>query len=153
MVKKLLDEISGIDGVEGAFIVSSHLDILDKANLKLNDKQLKILSMHLMRIIAAFYNNGKKASELEFYWQNRYIIVKVSDHFAIVAFCRTSRVLSFLRITLNVTVAKLLDDKKFTKWLKSHRSDRKLILHKGNLDSAEKHFIQHLNYSPNVFND
>jgi hypothetical protein len=153
MVEKLLDEITGIDGVEGTYIFSTHLDILDRSGIKLNTKQLTALSTYLLRIVSAFYNKGKKATELEFYWQNRYIICKISDHFIIVAFCRTSRILAFLRITLNVTAAKLLDDKKFTKWLKAHRADRKLILHKGNMDSAEKQFVQHLYYDSDLYND
>jgi len=144
MVKQLLGEINKIDGVAGVFIATNRSEIANKVGLKFNDEQLSSLATHTLRMIAGFHLKNKKVTEVEFYWQNQYIICKNSEHFMLVAFCKTSRILSFLRITLNVTTAKLMENKKFNKWLKSHIADQDFVLRKGLLDTEEEEFLQKL---------
>jgi len=144
MVKKILNDIADIDGVDGAFIVSNRSEIIGKTGLEYSDKQLSALSTHLLRMIAAFHIKGKKTTELEFYWQNKYIICKNSDQFLAVVFCSTPHILAVIRITLNVTIAKLLEDKKFTKWLKSHIAGKEFMLRKGTLDATEEKLLEYI---------
>lgn len=144
MVKSLLKEINKIDGVEGVYLASNRSEIIDKIGLTYTDDQLSTLVTHILRMAAAFHLKGKKITELELYWQNQYIICKSSEHFLIVTFCRTSRILAFIRITLNVSMAKLLEDKKFSKWLKLHKADRDFALKKGNLSDPEKKLLNYL---------
>lgn len=144
MVKSLLKEINKIDGVEGVYLASNRSEIIDKIGLTYTDDQLSTLVTHILRMVAAFHLKGKKITELELYWQNQYIICKSSEHFLIVTFCRTSRILAFIRITLNVSMAKLLEDKKFSKWLKSHKADRDFALKKGILSDPEKKLLNYL---------
>ncbi len=144
MVKALLNEINSMEGVEGVFIATNRSEITNKTGTGYKDAQLKQLATHILRISAGFHLKGKKVTELEFYWQNRYVICKISDYFALVTFCRTSRILSLLRITLNVTMSKLSEDKKFKKWLKSHIADTEFILHKPSIDTEEEKLLFHL---------
>lgn len=144
MVKKVLSEIVNTEGVSGAFIASNRAEIIGKQDLKFSDGQLKELSKHILRMIAAFHTVGKVATELEFYWQNQYIICKTSDHFIVVTFCGKADILAFVRITLNVTVATLLEDKKFTKWLRGHVADRNFVLRKGQLNEEETQLVADL---------
>ncbi len=144
MVKKLLKDITEIDGVSGVFIVSNRAEIISKTGLEFSDKQLSALSTYILRIIAALHIKGKKTTELEFYWQNKYIICKSSDQFLVVVFCNTPHILAVIRITLNVTTAKLLEDKKFTKWLKSHIAGKEFMLRKGSLDTAEERLLEYI---------
>ena len=144
MVKKILKDIVKIEGVSGAFIVSNRAEIINKTGLEYSDKQLSALSIHILRIIAGLHIKGKKTTELEFYWQNKYIICKNSDQFLAVVFCNTPHILAVIRITLNVTVAKLLEDRKFTKWLKSHIAGKEFILSKGALDASEERLLEYI---------
>jgi len=144
MVNKTLVDIAKIDGVDGVFIVSNRAEIISKTGLEYSDKQLSALSIHILRIIASFHIKGKKTTELEFYWQNKYIICKNSDQFLAVVFCNTPHILAVIRITLNVAMAKLLEEKKFTKWLKAHIADKEFMLHKGTLDAAEEKLLEYI---------
>lgn len=144
MVKKVLSEIVNTEGVTGAFIASNRSEIIGKRDLKFSEGQLKELSTHILRVIAAFHLTGKVTTELEFYWQNQYIICKTSDHFIVVTFCNSASILAFVRITLNVTVATLLEDKKFSKWLRTHIADRDFVLRKGQLNETETRLIDQL---------
>ncbi len=144
MVKKVLSEIVNTESVTGAFIASNRAEIIGKRDLKYSDGQLKELSVHILRMIAAFHAVGKATTELEFYWQNQYIICKVSDHFIVVTFCKKANILAFVRITLNVTVATLLEDKKFSKWLRTHIADKDFVLRKGQLDKDETKLVEEL---------
>ena len=144
MVEKLLKEINKIDGVDGVFIVTNRAEIVSKTGLEYSDKQLSALSTHFLRIIAGLHIKGKKTTELELYWQNKYIICKNSDQFLAVVFCNTPHILAVIRITLNVTVAKLLENKKFIKWLKSHIAGKEFMLRKGTLDITEERLLEYI---------
>lgn len=144
MIIGLLDELNKIEGVDGAFITSNRAEIINKVGLSFTDDQLKNLSLNILRTVAAFHLTGKKTVELEFYWQNLYIICKNTDNFMLITFCRTTSVLALLRITINVTMAKLSEDKKFSKWLKSHKADQNFLLRKGSLEELEEKLIQPL---------
>ncbi len=138
MVKQLLSEINSMDGVDGVFIATNRSEITNKIGTAYKDAQLKQLATHILRIKAGFHHMDKKVTELEFYWQNKYILCKNSDYFTLITFCSIARMLPLLRITLNVTMAKLADDKKFNKWLKSHIADTEFILRKGAIDAEEE---------------
>lgn len=141
MITGLLDELNNIEGVDGAFIASNRAEIINKVGLTLSDNQLSELSLQALRIVAAFHLTGKKTVELEFYWQNLYIICKNSDNFMLITFSRASSMLALLRITINVTMAKLSEDKKFSKWLKSHKADHDFLIRKGSLAENEEKLI------------
>lgn len=144
MNKSLLQEILNIEGVEGAFIASNKAEIYEKLGLKYRTEKLKSLSYRMLRMIAVFHRTGKRVTELELYWQNYYVICRNSDQFILVTFCSAPRLLSLLRITLNVIMSKLFEDKKLNKWLKNHKADKITTLRSGNFDEAEKKMISKL---------
>jgi hypothetical protein len=89
-------------------------------------------------MIAAFDIQNENITELEFYWQNYYILCRNSNHFMLITVCRSSKVLALLRITLNVAIANILEDRKFDKWLKSHIAGRGFFLRKEGLTLEEE---------------
>lgn len=144
MSQRWLQEIMNLDGVEGVFIASNRAKVIDKLGLDLKDSQLEALSLRVLRIVAGYHLNSQKVNEVEFYWQNLYVIGKVSTEFVLITFCKTPKILSLLRITLNVTLANILEDKKFTKLIKDHVADRSFSLEKGEIDEIEKNLISKL---------
>jgi len=144
MLKRWLKEITNIDGVEGVYVATNRADIVNTSGLKFSDDELRDLTKRFLRIIAAFDYNNERITELEYYWQNYFLICKNSNHFMLVTVCRSPNVLSLLRITLNVAMANLLEDRKFNKWLKSHIADRGFFLRKEGLTLAEEKLLAKL---------
>ncbi|MEJ2054685.1 MAG: hypothetical protein P8X42_12265 [Calditrichaceae bacterium] len=144
MSERLLQDIMNLEGVEGVFVVSNRAKVIEKMGLDLKDPQLEALSLRILRIVAGYHKNSQKVNEVEFYWHNLYVIGKISNEFILVTFCKTPKVLSLLRITLNVTLANLLEDKKFGKIIKDHVADRFFSLEKGEIDETEKNLISKL---------
>lgn len=144
MLKRWLTEITSIDEVEGVYVASNRADIVNRVGLKHSDEELRELTIRILRIIAAFDSRGEKITEFEYYWQNYYVICKNSNQFMLVTVCRSVKVLALLRITLNVTMANLLEDRKFSKWLKSHIADKDFFLRKEGLTVAEEKLLSKL---------
>lgn len=144
MTKRWLQEIMNLEEVEGAFIATNHGKIVDKLGLYYNDHQLEGLSLYILRIMAAFQLFNKKTTELEFFWQSHYVICKGANNFLLVTFCRSYKEVSLLRLTLNVTMAKLLEDKKFLKSLGNLGLNTQLLLDSLKLDEIEQNLISKL---------
>ena len=81
---------------------------------------------------------------MEIYWENFHIIVKNSSQFILVSFCTSAGAQSLLRITQNVVLAHLLEDKKFMKLVKKHTSEKSVVLRKDKLDELELKLISEL---------
>jgi len=144
MIKKYLEEVKNIDSVETVFAVSYRGEIADRVGEGFSEEELKSLAVRILAVVATFSLVNKKVTEIEYYWQNRFIIVKTTDRFAMVTVCRSMKILSLLRITLNVTMARLIEDKTFNKWLKNHLGDRAIVLKKFPWSRAEKNILSKL---------
>ncbi len=144
MGNKWLDEIINIEGVDGAFIISNRGNLIADTALPFNDAQLYELGVHILRIIGSFHLKEKNVNELELYWDNYYIICKNSADFTLITLCKSSKVLSLLRITLNITIANLLEDKKFNKLLSGEIADKAFTLKRGEFEEIEKKMISKL---------
>ncbi|MCK5032220.1 MAG: hypothetical protein KAS18_01270 [Calditrichia bacterium] len=139
-----LSEIYNIDGVEGVLVCSNTAKIIDKMSKVLDDDKLENIAIHLLRIISANNLKNQKISDMEIYWEKFHIIVKNSSQFLLVSFCTSSGAQSLLRITQNVVLAHLLEDKKFMKMVKKHTSEKSVVLRKDKLDESEIKLISKL---------
>lgn len=144
MADRWLQEVGNVDGVEGVFLANGKGKILGKLGHLDKESILEKLTVHLQRIIAAFHLQDKNASEIEFYWEDRYVIGKHSGNFLLVTFCKSIKILPLLRITLNVAMANILEDKKMAKAASEHIADKVLALKKGVFDESEKLLISKL---------
>jgi hypothetical protein len=143
-MKRWLQEITNMEGIEGVFISSGRAKIIAKLGLDLNDSQLQALALYTLRIVAAFYQKTQKINEIEFYWKNLFIIGRVASDFLVITVCTTPKVLALLRITLNVTLSNLLEDKKFMRLIKEQAADKNILLEKGEMTDIEKNLITKL---------
>lgn len=141
MSDRWLDEIANVEGVNGVLIASGRGKILRKVGLKEKDSQLELLVIRILRILGAFYARGQNVTEIELYWQDHYANCRHSNNLVMVTLCQTPKVISFLRITLNVALANILEDKKIMKQVKSHATDKTLILSKNLQDQTETQLI------------
>jgi hypothetical protein len=144
MAAEWLNDISNIDGVEGVLVCSNTGKIIDKISKVLDDEKLESIALYLLRIISANNLKSQSVSDMEIYWENFHIIVKNSSQFLLVSFCTSSGAQSLLRITQNVVLAHLLEDKKFMKLVKKHTSEKSVVLRKEKLDESEIKLISKL---------
>lgn len=142
MNNRWLEEISNLEGVSGVFIASGRGMILHKMGGTYNDSQMELLVLRVLRILGAFYTRGQNVSEMEFYWQDHYVNCRQSNNLLLVTLCRAPKVISLLRITLNVAMANILEDKKIMKQIKNHATDKTLVLTRGTQDESETRLIQ-----------
>ena len=144
MATKWLDDISNIDGVEGVLICSNTGRIIEKISKVLDDEKLESIALNLLKVISANSLKGQIVSDMEIYWEKFHIIVKSSSQFLLVSFCTSEGAQSLLRITQNVVLAHLLEDKKFMKIVKKHTSEKSVVLRKNKLDESEINLISKL---------
>lgn len=141
MSDRWLEEIQNIDGVDGVFVASGRGKIVRKLGISQKDNQLELLVVRILRILGAFYAREQNVTEIEFYWQDHYVNCRHSHNLILVTLCKSPKVISFLRITLNVALANILEDKKIMKIIKSHATDKTLVLTKGLRDESETQLI------------
>ncbi|MGD9897606.1 MAG: hypothetical protein AB7T22_00635 [Calditrichaceae bacterium] len=144
MADRWLQEILNIDGVRGVYIASGRGNVIEKLGLDEKDAVLEKLTVHILRILSGHYLRNLTITEIEFYWQDQYIICRHTNNMLLVILCKTPKVLSLLRITLNVALANLLEDKKLIKLIKDQTADKTFHINKGDLDESEVRLITKL---------
>ncbi len=144
MPERILKEIRNIDTVELVAICSFKGEIGFKSGNMIPDDEIRQIAIYLLRIYAAQKLTGNKLLSMEFYWNNHFLTARFADGFLIITVCSSSEVLALLRITLNVTVANLSENKPFLKWLKKHKQDASKHLRRGAFDDLEIGLISRL---------
>ncbi len=144
MPERILTEIQNIESVELVAICSYKGEVGFKSGNMIPDSDIRQIALYLLRIFAAQKVKGKKLISLELYWHNHFLTARFADEFFIITICSSAEVLSLLRITLNVTIANLLENKNFLKWLKKNRYDVIKHLRRGSFDEYEIGLISRL---------
>ncbi len=136
------NEITNIPGVLGVFVASGRGAVLQSEGLKIKEKELEDVSLRLLRMIAVFDQKDENVSEIELFWKNLFIICKFSNNLLLVTVCESPKVLSLLRISVNVGLSQLLQDKKIIKQAKLHATDKNIILRKGKFEDDERELLE-----------
>jgi hypothetical protein len=144
MINRWLKEITAIDGVEGLLLVSDNGHIVEKLGTDLEHGTLEQLSKRIMRIIVAHRIDEKSVKEIELMWGNYRILAMSANIFTIIILCSSSRALSLLRITVNVVIGHILEDKKSMKQIKKFAGQSEIVLEKEYLDQLEIKLISKL---------
>ena len=144
MPERILKEIQNIETVELVAICSFKGEIGFKSGNMIPDADIGRIAIYLLRIYAAQKAQGNKLISMELFWNNHFLTARFADGFLIITICSSIEVLALLRITLNVTVANLLENKQFLKWLKKHSQDVNKHLRRGNFDDLEISLISRL---------
>lgn len=144
MASQWLKEITEINGVEGVYIVSNHGKIIEQVGLNVKEIVLEGIAIHLLRIISAYHLKKSVVTEIEVMWNNYHVIARNSNQFVVITFCSSVKALSLLRITMNVIISHLVEDRKFLKKVKKHAMAKTYVLRRGNLDEFEVSLISKL---------
>ena len=144
MVNRWLKEITDISGVEGLLLVSDNGHIVEKVGTKIEQRTLEQMGKRIIRIIAAHNLDEKSVKEIELIWNNYRILAMSAKTFTLIIFCGSIKALSLLRITVNVVVGHLLEDKKSMKQINKFTGQPEIILEKEYLDQLEIKLISKL---------
>ena len=144
MINRWLNEITDIAGVEGVLLVSDNGHIIEKIGTQLDQGTLEQIAKRILRIITAHNLDEKSVKEIELICYNYRILATSTKTFTIIIFCGSIRALSLLRITVNVVVGHLLEDKKSMKEIRKYTGQPEIILEKEYLDQLEIKLISKL---------
>ncbi len=144
MVDGWLREIVNIPGVLGVFIASGRGSILYNEGLKIKKSDLENIALRALRISALFSEKDENVSEIELFWKNMFIICRLSNNILLVTVCQNPKILPLLRITLNVSLSHLLQEKKIMKMARNHATDKTLVLRKGKFEEDELDLLSNL---------
>jgi propanediol utilization protein len=143
-VKNWLKEITDIAGVEGVLLVSDNGHIIEKIGTQLDQGTLEQIARRILRIITAHNLDEKSVKEIELICYNYRILAMSAKTFTIITFCGSIRALSLLRITVNVVVGHLIEDKKSMKQIGKYTGQPEIVLEKEYLDQLEIKLISKL---------
>ncbi len=144
MVDGWLREIVNIPGVLGVFIASGRGSILHNEGLKIKKSDLENIALRALRISALFSEKDENVSEIELFWKNMFIICRLSNNILLITVCKNPKILPLLRITLNVSLSHLLQEKKIIKMARNHATDKTLVLRKGKFEEDELNLLSNL---------
>jgi hypothetical protein len=144
MVNRWLKEITDIKGVEGLLLVSDNGHIIEKIGIEFEQGVLEQMTKRIIRIIAAHNLDEISVKEIELIWNNYRILAMSAKTFTLIIFCGSTKVFSLLRITVNVVVGHLLEDKKSMKQINKYTGQPEIVLEKEYLDQLEIKLISKL---------
>ena len=144
MVNRWLKEITDISGVECALLVSDNGYIIEKIGTQLDQGNLEQMAKRILRITTAHNLDEKYVKEIELIWDNYRILTMSSKTFSLIIICGSIKALSFLRITVNVVIGHLLEDKKSMKKINKFTGQTEILLEKEYLDQLEIKLISKL---------
>jgi hypothetical protein len=144
MANRWLKEISDVEGVEGILLVSDNGHIVERIGKKPEQGILVQLSKRIVRIIVAHNLDEKSVKEIELIWNNYRIFAMSVKTFTVIIFCNSPKAISLLRITVNVAIGHILEDKKSMKQIKKFTGQAEIVIEKEYLDQLEIKLISKL---------
>lgn len=139
-----LKNIGSLEGVEGSLIILKTGEITGQMGLDQYKPVLTELARRILRILGVYQKVKDQVGELEVVWQNKRIIAVADDGLIILTICGNDAAFPLVRMTLNVTLAGIRNNKKTQKVLKKARDIKVDHLRTGDLDQSEINLISKL---------
>jgi hypothetical protein len=143
-MKEHLEQIQEIDGVEGVLLCTNSGKILGTSGLQLDVVLLERIARYAWRINAGFFLKEQTVKELELIYEDYRVIGMPKGEFMLLTFCKSKKAVSLIRMTLNVIITHLLEDKKFLKSMQKETAYKTTVLKGEDLDPREIKLISKL---------
>jgi hypothetical protein len=143
-MKEHLKQIQEIDGVEGVLLSTNSGKILGTSGLQLDVSLLERIARYAWRINAGFFLKEQTVKELELIYDDYRVIGMPKGEFMLLTFCKSIKAVSLIRMTLNVVITHLLEDKKFLKSIEKDTAYKTTVLKGEDLDPREIKLISKL---------
>ncbi len=139
-----MQDILTLDGVEGVVVLVHTGELLIRKGLDQFKSEMPELTKRLLRVITLYRDYKWPVREIEIVWRDVRIIGIADELFVLLAFCRNSASFPLIRMTLNVSLAAIREDRKTQKILKKLKNIRINHLRTGDLDEREINLISKL---------
>ena len=138
-MKKKLEELKRISGVNSVYIVNNKAELIDGLlDPTLTQDKASKLAERIVKIYAiGIYGKVKrKSSEIELLFENGRVFSVDCEQFVIILVCTNAVAISMVRLTTNVIIRSLMDDKTI-KEQSANVIDKKVLLRKDRLNEVE----------------
>jgi len=136
MLKRWIDEITNLDNVKGVFVASLRGKVIESQGLDLDTYSMEQIAGRLLRMVAIM-DETTLTGDIELFWEDKFVICKASHNILLVAICDKASDLAMLRITINVNLSHILQNKKIAKIAKIQTPHRAHVLKKGKFGEDE----------------
>jgi len=141
---KWFQEILSITGVEGVLLTSQAGNVIGKIGLNFDQATSEKIAEKIIRILLIHQKINRTVKEVEIKWADYNLIIMVKNSLILITYCSGDRIMPLLRITLNVVMAHLLEDKKFIKQIKKFLEEKPPKLIPEQLETKEINLISKL---------
>ena len=137
MIERWLHEIQNLPSVKGSFIATMRGAVMESHGLDIGTEDMQNIAIRILRIHALTFQADNPLTEIEFFWSDLFIVGKISQNVLLVTICDNPQVVSLLRITINVSLSHIVQEKKIYKKAKSHAINPSHLLRKAQLQADE----------------
>jgi hypothetical protein len=141
---KWFQEILSISGVEGVLLTSQAGNVIGKIGLNFDQTTSEKIAEKIIRILLIHQKINRTVKEVEIKWANYNLVIMIKNGLILITYCSQDRIMPLLRITLNVVLAHLLEDKKFIKQIKKYLEEKPPKLIPEQLETREINLISKL---------
>lgn len=111
-MKKSLAEINGVTGVRGSFICDNRGAVIaGDAPPGLDAETLGAIGREVVQMMVGLQSAGEPTGELDLQYERGGLVVRDLDTAILIVLCQMQTDLALLRLTINVAVARLKQDK------------------------------------------
>ncbi len=135
-MKDKLEEINSINGVKTSFVFFNDGEVVfDKLPSGFDPDNCMEIAKDVVQVSAMFDRLATPLSEFDFKYDTGRVIVFPNSNFNLIVLCLPTVSISMLRLTVNVALADLENDKKFQKRIQKIETSRRSFLVKSNMDA------------------
>ena len=124
-MKKSLAEINGVTGVRGSFICDNRGAVIaGDAPPGLDAETLDAIGREVVQMMVALQSAGEPTGELDLQYERGGLVARDLDTAILIVLCQMQADLALLRLTINVAVARLKQDKAAQRQLAARAVER-----------------------------
>ena len=143
-ISRWLKEVAEIQGVAGVFVLSNRGQIVAHTRNTIDNQKIENMARRMLIIAGAWDKKNKPLKEIEMIAQNYRVLCMMRENFTVMTFCHSMEALPLIRMTLNVVMAHLFEDKKFMKFISKSSVRKFQVLDREQFDAEETILISKL---------
>jgi hypothetical protein len=118
--------------------------VIGKIGLNFDQATSEKIAEKIIRILLIHQKINRTVKEVEIKWADYNVIIMMKNGLILITYCSQDKIMPLLRITLNVVLAHLLEDKKFIKQIKKYLEEKPPKLIPEQLETREINLISKL---------
>ncbi|MCB0278848.1 MAG: hypothetical protein KDD94_05060 [Calditrichaeota bacterium] len=133
-------ELFRINGVNSVYAVNNRAEMIaGRLDGSIDRETAERLASHIVKIFAIglYSNNSKKSTEIELLYDKGRVFAIDCNRFVLIIICNADVSISMVRLTSNVVIKTISEDKKLYKEFTKEVIDKKVMLRRDQLNEEE----------------